>query len=143
MSTQKNMLLHDRTVNVYLPAIRVAYGSFAAAVDVMAERLYNELVAEVGGIQEDLDTVAAVVAALEEVHGWMTTDVEWRYAPRQRIGDVPKWTHLAFTSGSRFVDQAVQTLKEHDVPVLIEPEDGETYVIVKTAALLDLSFQVL
>lgn len=134
---QKNLSLHPRTVDVYLPALRKAFGTYSNVVDVAVSNLYHRVVADAVGISDDLARLEKIAAALGTHHD----TIEWRYAPRQAFDEVPRWAYLRFDYGKDAWEAARESLTAEGVPFSSERDGYHYYIILRTQTLSDRADQ--
>ena len=130
---QKNLNLSETAANVYLPALRILYGTYTTAVEIALKDLYEKHVAGAVGIQSQLDAISAQV--YEELDGVArVNDISWRYEPHQTFSEVPAWAEVRIQTRAE-VGAAYDALADKYTVILHERHTGEYYLVIPTAEL--------
>jgi len=128
---QKNLNLSSVSVEKFLPALRIAFGTYTTAVDVALERLYRDTVAEAVDIQDSIEQIERKVADVAQDLLVAVDAVEFRYDPNQGFDEVPKWTLIRVTNQRRR-DAMFNCIAEMGLTVYKERAGNNYYLTVRS-----------
>lgn len=130
---QKTFNLSREAVEIYLPALREAFGTYSTAMDVALTRLYERVVAEAVGIDVRMEEVEKAVL---EIVREPPAGIEWRYAPQQSFDELPAWTYVRYRSLSRR-DKALHDFGLAGIEGQPEDVGYASYVVLRTKDLFE------